>query len=138
MYSIIGSKMNYYFNNYLILMILFGCNVHKEHSTEKEPILYLFVDELPKFGESEDDLYRYLYQNVKWPKPFDGTDVILLSLIINEKGSIEDIQIEKASYKPCAEAVIRVLLAMPPWKPGIKNNRPAKVKIFLPLNFVLK
>ncbi|MCK5074910.1 MAG: energy transducer TonB [Calditrichia bacterium] len=120
-----------------IFLFIFFINQIQASEIEKSEF-YLFVDEMPKFGKTEQDLYKYLYSNVKWPKIFGGSGEVLVSLIINKKGFVEDVKIEKELFKLCADEVKRVLLGMPAWEPGKKNNIPVNVKIYLPFRFVLK
>ena len=122
----------------LILTIIFACINCGGSEENGDPVFYLFVDELPKFGNSDNDLYKYIYNNLKWPKLFDGTDQILASFVVNQKGEIENIKIEKFLSQECADEVVNVLMNMPLWTPAKKNGEAVSVKIYLPIVFALK
>ena len=122
----------------LIFLIFFSSQNHSKATENDVPEFYLFVDEVPKFGNSDQDLYNYLYSNVKWPKLFDGSGEVLVSLVIDRKGLVADVRIEKELCEPCAAEVKRVMLGMPAWEPGKKNNIPVAVKIYIPFQFIIK
>lgn len=100
--------------------------------------LYLHVDEIPKFGETKEDLSAYIYIHLTWPKHFSGDDRILMSLVITKSGQVTNVKIEKAICIECAEIVKQLLQSMPTWKPGKKNGISVDVKLYLPVDFTIK
>lgn len=120
---------------FIILFCFFNWGISEE---KKDPIFYLFTDELPKFGDTDTDLYNYIYKNLKWPTLFDGTDQVLVSFVVTKTGKIEGIKVEKSQCKECAIEVKNVLSNMPLWKPGKKDGEYVSVKIFLPIIFAIR
>ena len=119
----------------IIILFLVNCGI----SSEKiESTLYLYADELPKFGQSDKELNQYIYKNLVWPKLFDGSGQVLVSFVITKSGKIVNIQIEKSLCEECDNEVLRLLSNMPTWIPGKKDGELINVKIYLPVYFTVK
>jgi TonB family protein len=60
--------------------------------------------------------------------------------VVNEDGSISDIQLLKksAEFKDLDEEAIRVVKSMPNWEPGKIGGKPVKVYFNLPIIFKFK
>ncbi len=104
-----------------------------------EPVFYLDVDELPKFKSDDfDTALEYICSNIEYPVPdLDVSGSVIVSFIVTECGTIERVWIEKSLFEEHDDEVKRVLLSMPKWQPGKKNNKPVNTLLFLPVRFVL-
>lgn len=96
-----------------------------------------YVDQLPEF---EGDLGRYLEAQLHYPDAARDAGIegrVGLRFVVNEDGSITTVELaHKASPLLDAEA-LRVVKAMPKWKPGKINGRPVKSYFTLPISFQL-
>ena len=102
-------------------------------------ILYLNVDELPKFKSKKfDTALDYIYSNIKYPSEADVTGTVIVSFVVTKCGKIEKVRIEKGLYKECDNEVKMVLLSMPKWEAGKKNNKFVNTLLFLSINFKLQ
>lgn len=110
---------------------------YAQDEKDKTTYQYLFVDEVPKFGEKGGDFSDYLYENIKLPKNFSDKDKILVSFVIDEKGKVCDVEIIKSYSAIFNDAVIEVLSSMPKWKPGKLKGEFVKVQLYLELVFKL-
>jgi len=128
---------------FLILFNILGIFA-QNHCSDTRPysdttILYIEVDELPKFqSDNFNTALEYIYSNIKYPNEADITGTVIISLVITKCGKIENVRIEKGLYKECDEEVKRVLLSMPKWQAGKKNNKHVNTLLLLPINFKLQ
>ncbi len=102
-----------------------------------EPIL-TFVEQMPEFN---GDLYEYLGQNINYPVEAKENKIegkVIVEFIVEKDGRISDVKaLKKAGYGFDEEA-IRVITAMPSWKPGKQNGKTVRVSCRLPVSFKLK
>ena len=91
--------------------------------------VYSFVDEMPKFGNSDTDLSIFITKNLKFGTC--GLDEIkLLSWTINTEGRMINFEASSLERK-CKQDIIKQLEKFPLWKPGRLNGRPVCVKMNL-------
>jgi protein TonB len=57
--------------------------------------------------------------------------------IVEKDGQLSNFTIDKGAGYGMDEEAVRVLKLAKPWKPGMQNGRPVRVKYVLPLSFVL-
>lgn len=89
--------------------------------------VYEIVDDMPKFGDSVEDLTLYVAKNVKFGKC--GLDEMKTSTwIIDTEGRM--INIDAPSLEgQCKQDVIEQLEKFPRWKPGKRNGALVCVKM---------
>ena len=133
-------------------------------SDSKDPVFSVY-DEQPEFPQGVPALYKFLGQNIKYPKvarDAGGQGTVYVGFIIEKDGSITNVQIkkdapfivrdtitlmesngvkgnkivEKTDYSLGKEAV-RVVSMMPKWKPGKKDGKDVRVSYTLPIKFKL-
>ena len=104
-----------------------------EQSAEK----FTYVEQMPAF---KGDFNAFLSQNIHYPpkalkKGIEGR--VIVSFVVDEDGSISDVQLMHGIGGGCDEEAIRVVKGMPAWKPGKQNGKPVKVRYTLPIRFVV-
>jgi protein TonB len=110
------------------------------NSKESELIIYSIVETPPEFVGGNDALWKYLLENTKYPKDAkeNGSQgMVIVQFIINEDGSVSNVETKNVLYKSLEEEAIRVISSMPKWNPGTINGNPVKVKYTIPINFEL-
>ncbi len=98
------------------------------------------VEQMPQFPGGEIELMKFLSENVKYPEAASkaGTQGrVVAQFIVEADGSITNVKVlKKVSDEIDAEAV-RVIKAMPKWKPGMQKGQPVRVKYTIPVTFRL-
>ena len=98
------------------------------------------VEQMPEFPGGSVELMKFLSENVKYPEAAlkAGTQGrVVAQFIVEADGSITNIKVlKKVSDEIDAEAV-RVIKAMPKWKPGMQKGQPVRVKYTIPVTFRL-
>jgi protein TonB len=99
---------------------------------------YHAVQQMP---EPSVDMNDYLNKNLHYPDAARENNVegrVVLQFVVNENGMVSDIQVVRGIGGGCDEEAVRVLKAMPPWKPGRQNGQAVKVYFILPISFALQ
>lgn len=104
---------------------------------KKEATLYINVDQLPKLQNNEN-VMEFIYRNIKWPNVLDIEGTIIVSFIVTKYGNICNIEIEKGIFSTCDLEVQRVINLMKNWQPGILNNEPVNVLLYVPIRFSIQ
>ena len=63
---------------------------------------------------------------------------VFLSFIVDQQGSISDIEVSRGIGGGCDEEAIRVLESSPKWAPGRQRGRPVKSRMQIRIVFRLK
>ena len=71
-----------------------------------------------------------------------GTCVV--ECVVDTAGRLDNVVIARPLEAECDSEALRVVRAMPQWKPGMRNNpergrmEPVRVKMFVPVSFKLE
>ena len=97
--------------------------------------IYTFVEEQPEYPEGQAALFKYLSQNLKYPKRAvdDGCGKMVVQFVIEKNGRtrFESCKFRNCSLK-CYE-MKNVIENMPRWKAGRQNGKPVRVLYTLPI-----
>lgn len=101
-------------------------------------VIPAYVEEMPQFP---GDIYVYLAKSVKYPLAAINNDIqgrVIVGFVVNEDGRINNAVVKRGIGSGCDEEALRVVNAMPTWKPGRQNGKAVKVYYTLPINFKLQ
>ena len=126
-----------------VLAILFTVNTtataqNKKTSNDK---VFEKVEDMPEFPGGEKAMMDFVAQNVQYPKEAMEKEIsgrVLVGFIVEKDGSISETEIVKGIGGGCDEEAVRVVKAMPKWKPGKQDGKPVRVHFLLPLTFKLQ
>ena len=114
-------------------------NMQTQQSATKA---YEVVEVMPKFKGGESAMMEFLMMNMKYPQAAvkakqQGRAVV--GFVVRKDGTVSDVHITKsAGHAVLDEEAIRVVKAMPAWKPGKQKGEPVNVKYSVPITFKLK
>jgi protein TonB len=100
-----------------------------------------FNEKMPEFPGGRDAMLEFLNRELRYPEDAHRKGIegrVVLQFLINTDGSITDIEIKKPVYPSLDKEAKRVISMMPPWKPGMQNDKPVPVKFTMPIIFRLK
>lgn len=108
---------------------------------EDENQIFVFVEEYPEFPNGEENLYKYLGSNIKYPHDalengIQGT--VVVKFVVEKDGSISNVKAVRKIGGGCDEEAVRVVKRMPRWKPGKQSGKPVRTEFTLPIQFKLK
>jgi len=98
------------------------------------------VDELPEFPGGMTALMAYLQSKLKYPTTARENDIqgrVLVHFVVGKDGEIEAAKILKGIGGGCEKEALRVVNAMPKWKPGKIKGKSVKTNFTLPISFRL-
>ncbi|MCR5659726.1 MAG: M56 family metallopeptidase [Bacteroidales bacterium] len=102
--------------------------------------VYNIVEEMPEFPGGVEAMMKYVADNVKYPQEARDKDIsgrVFVNFVIEKDGSVSDVKIKQGIGGGCDEEAVRVISAMPKWKPGKQKGKPVRVNYMMPLNFKL-
>jgi len=105
-----------------------------------EEDVYMVVEESPEFPGGTNALMGYLRDNMVIPDSCRENNIqgrVLVTFIVEKDGSItKPVVVKSVNHLLDAEA-LRLVSAMPKWKPGRQNGQAQRVKFTIPINFRL-
>ena len=126
-----------------VLAILFTINTtamaqNKKTSNDK---VFEKVEDMPEFPGGEQAMMDFVGKNVQYPKEAMEKEIsgrVLVGFIVEKDGSISETEIVKGIGGGCDEEAVRVVKAMPKWKPGKEKGKPVRVSYMMPIFFKLQ
>jgi TonB family protein len=104
--------------------------------------VFVVVEELPEFpGGGKPALAAWITQNIKYPAEAVKdkiTGKVFVDFIVNSKGKIINIQVDKPVNPLLDAEAKRVVSSMPDWKPGTQAGKTVPVQMMVPVEFKLK
>lgn len=116
-------------------------NLVFEEETRDEGEIFMIVEEMPEFPGGPEALQRYLSQSVRYPVIAQENGIqgrVYIQFVINQNGEVTNATILRGVDPSLDREALRVVEAMPKWKPGKQRNRPVRVSYTVPINFVLQ
>ena len=107
----------------------------------KEPEIFVVVEEMPTFPGGDKALYEFLAKNIKYPAVAKDNGIegkVYIKFVVNEDGSVSQVQLARGIGGGCDEEAMRVVKDMPKWKPGKQRGKNVKVWYTLPVYFKLQ
>lgn len=102
--------------------------------------IYEITEHMPEFPGGISALVEYLNKNITYPiaAQKDGTQgVVAVQFVVEKNGNISNTKIFRSVDSVLDKEAIRVVNAMPKWKPGTHDGEVIRVKCVLPLTFRL-
>ncbi len=108
-------------------------------SKEEEEEILLFVDQeaLPTFSVPD-----WISENIIIPTSirdvsFEGR--VYVRFVVEKNGSVSLVEVMRGipGCPECEAEALRVIKAMPPWRPGIYRGKPVRMYIQIPIKFSL-
>lgn len=109
-------------------------------SKDQEKPVFFVVEEMPDFPGGEEALLEFLATNVKYPAIAQENGIqgkVFVVFIIDENGKVIEPKIARGVDPILDQEAIRVVTAMPAWKPGKQRGKNVRVSYTVPINFVL-
>lgn len=106
-----------------------------------EDIPVFVAEEMPKFQGGDLGAFRtWVQSQLVYPRMAQENNVqgkVIVQFVIEPDGRLTNIEEKASPDKSLTEEVIRVLKSAPKWTPGKQRNKPVRVAMILPIDFVL-
>ncbi len=112
-----------------------------QQEPQEEEEIFMVVEEMPAFPGGDTALANYLYRNIEYPAEAveNGTEgKVYVSFMVAKDGKIKNVRILRGIGHGCDEEALRVIRAMPDWKPGKQRGKPVRVQVNLPIVFEME
>lgn len=136
-----------------LLFGVFFTTIGNAQSIINQDSILDFVEQMHEFTGGNDSMMNFIKQNFIYPpialeKDLQGN--VVVSFVINEKGKVTNAKVIDSKYiisdqykskklssekNALNDEALRIVNAMPDWKPGYQNGNPAKVLFRLPIKF---
>ncbi|MFN8308995.1 MAG: energy transducer TonB [Chitinophagales bacterium] len=100
------------------------------------PEIFTMVEEMPEYIGGESKMFQYISSNFEYPAMERENEIqgrVIVGFVVNEDGSISNVQVKKGVSAGIDREAIRVVRSMPKFKPGKQQGRPVKVAFVLPI-----
>ena len=111
-----------------------------EIQEQSENAVFTVVEEAASFNGGVDGLSKYLSENLKYPtqaKDQGVEGVVYVQFIVEEDGSLSNVEILKGIGAGCDEEAKRIIEASPKWIPGKQQGKLVRQKMLQKLVFKL-
>lgn len=102
-----------------------------------EAPVFKYVEQMPVFN---GDMTVFMNSNLRYPDAAREANIdgqVIVNFVVNEDGAISNLKLMRGIGGGCDEEALRVISAMPKWKPGKQNGIPVKVFFTYPVRFIL-
>ena len=100
--------------------------------------VYDHVEVMPEFVGGMTAMMKYLQTNVKYPEDAIRQKLggrVMVQFVVETDGTISNVRVAKTVFPSLDNEAVRVVKAMPKWKPGIEKGRPVRANFTLPVVF---
>ncbi len=107
----------------------------------EEGEIFIIVEEMPEFPGGQQALTEYLASSIRYPVIAQENGIqgrVYIQFVVNQDGAVTNATILRGVDPSLDREALRVVEAMPKWKPGRQRNRPVRVSYTVPINFVLQ
>ena len=99
------------------------------------------VEDMPAFPGGMEAMIQFISSNIQYPADAQKQKVdgrVLVNFVVEKDGSITEVKVVKPTFPSLDAEAIRVVKAMPKWKPGYQRGQAVRVQFTMPINFSLK
>lgn len=124
-------------NDYLITDMK---SLEEDDEPEDREECFEIVEQMPEFPGGLRKLLEYLGSHTTYPESAQKQGLegrVIISFVVEKDGSIADAKVERSAAPDLNTEALRVVRAMPLWKPGMHHGDPVRVKFRVPITFRL-
>lgn len=102
--------------------------------------IYMVVEDPPEFPGGLQALSDYLRDNIKYPEACRKDSIqgrVIISFVVEKDGSISSAEVIKSVHEQLDAEALRVISAMPKWKPGKQRGKVVRVEYAIPIKYRL-
>ena len=125
----------------LAILLMVNTNAMAQNKKAANDKVLEKAEVMPEFPGGEQAMMKFVAENVQYPEEAKEKEIsgrVLVGFIVEKDGSIADVKVVKGIGGGCDEEAVRVVKAMPKWKPGMDKGKPVRVHYMLPLIFKLQ
>ncbi|MDR0891250.1 MAG: M56 family metallopeptidase [Mediterranea sp.] len=105
-----------------------------------DSVVFEVVEKMPEFPGGQVALMNYLANNIRYPQESQkaGTQGrVIVQFVVTKDGNIQGAKVKRSIDPYLDKEALRVVNAMPKWKPGMQRGQAVNVKYTVPILFRL-
>jgi TonB family protein len=98
------------------------------------------VDVPPSFPGGDEELMKFLVNNIRYPRQLRDIDVegtAIIRFVVEKDGSLSNTEVIRSPHKLLSNEAIQVIKLMPKWNPAQKDGKNVRVYFTQPILFQL-
>lgn len=102
---------------------------------------YTFVEQMPAYPGGEQKMAEFLKKNIVYPQTAKESGIqgtVYISFVVTKEGKVKGAKVIRGIGGGCDQEALRVVKAMPDWKPGKQAGKAVPVEFNLPVKFTLQ
>ena len=122
----------------LAIALLLVSNISCTSTTDEEALQV--CEQMPEFPGGMGECMKFLSKNIRYPEEAMKNDVqgrVIIQFVVKKDGSISNPTVARSVDPLLDEEALRVINAMPKWKPGMHEGKAVNVKYTIPVMFKL-
>lgn len=111
-----------------------------ENAEVNDSTVLMVAETMPEFPGGQQGLMQFLSKNIKYPEIAykNGTQGrVIVGFVVRSDGSLSNFEVKRGVDKYLDEEALRVMSAMPKWKPGTQRGKAVNVQFTVPVMFRL-
>lgn len=113
------------------------------NETQQEDQIYTMVDVNPEYLGGSKEMFTYIAKNMRYPTSAIENEIegkVFIRFVIDKSGNIVNPEIARGigGCPECEQEALRIVRAMPKWKPAMVAGEPVKSLFYLPITFHLE
>ena len=125
----------------LAILLMVNTNAMAQNKKKANDKVLEKAEVMPEYPGGDQAMMDFVAKNVQYPQEARDKGIsgrVLVSFIVEKDGSIADVKVVKGIGGGCDEEAVRVVKAMPKWKPGKDKGKPVRVSYMMPFTFKLQ
>lgn len=109
-------------------------------STAKEEV-FMVAEQMPEYPGGMKEMLKFLQENVKYPENAMKNNVqgrVIVQFVVEKDGTPTEFKVLRSVDPDLDAEALRVMKAMPKWKPGMQKEQVVRVKFTVPVSFKLQ
>ena len=102
--------------------------------------IFYIVERTPEFPGGMGELMKFLQRNVRYPAAAQQAGIqgkVEVEFTVKKDGSVADVKVIRSVNPELEAEAVRVISAMPKWKPGEQRGTPVDARFEMPIVFRL-
>ena len=125
----------------MTVLCLLTANAQKTVVSQSNQSVYDVAEQMPEFPGGMQAMIEFLQTNIKYPKDAISQKVggrVMVMFVVETDGSLSNVRVARKVFPSLDAEAVRVVKAMPKWKPGKEKGRLVRVNYTLPVAFSIK
>ena len=125
----------------LALLLIVNTNAMAQNKKAANDKVLEKAEVMPEFPGGEQAMMKFVSENVQYPEEAKEKEIsghVLVGFIVEKDGSVNEVKIVRGIGGGCDEEAVRVVKAMPKWKPGKQDGKTVRVSYTMPFFFKMQ